>query len=216
MEPDSEAEALHSLRCLEAAVMIFKQLPSATLSLNAISHPGLASALWATASEPAVVDDLNRTEKFLQHLLPQTVRRNATFSCIAFFESGGFDIDPAQLKNAMAVSSGNSIYVAAPLLCDPAVETPPHRVQRIIGKFGKSGIAFLYPPDSPKSKQWDMGFYQVIRHEEFNGRLDDCFQSTTLQLTFSGYELPIHVGIHGGRHVDAFFLEAVVSIHDRA
>jgi hypothetical protein len=211
---DPEAEALASLKSLETAFMVFKQLPSATISLHVISHPGLASTHWAMACE-APERGLESADLYLQSLLPHSINRKATFSCITFFESGGFNIDPLYLANVMAVSSGNSIFVAAPLLCDPAIEPASHGVQRIIGNVGRSGIAFLYPPESPKTKEWDLGFYQVVRHEEFDGRLDDCFQSTTLHLTFSGYEAPIDVGTHGGRFVDAFFLEAVVSIHDR-
>jgi len=169
------------------------------------------------ASEPAFVeiDESSYKDRILQRHFPDILSRQATFSCIAFFESGGFNIDPIYLGNVIAISSGNSIFVAAPLLCDPAIEPASHSVQRIIGNVGRSGMAFLYPPESPKIKEWDMGFYQVVRHEEFDGRLDDCFQSTTLHLSFSGYELPIDVGIHGGRFVEAFFLEAVVSVHDR-
>ena len=220
--PASEADinpeiaALSSLKSLEMAVMVYKQLPRASISLHVVAHDALASTHWAMLSEPAFVDlDSNRTDKILQPLLPAKLSRPATFLCIAFFESGGFNIAPMYLGNVMAVSSGNSIFVAAPLLCDPAIEPAPHSVQRIIGNVGRSGIAFLYPPESPQTKEWDMGFHQVIRHEAFDGRLDDCFQSTTLHLAFSCYELPIDVGIHGGRFVEAFFLEAVVSVHDR-
>jgi hypothetical protein len=212
-----ESDVLAGFTSLELANMVFQQLPSATISLHVISYPIMASTLWSMASERPTMetDDTKLSDMYLQSLQPRVLNRQATFSCIAFFESGGFNIDPANLSRVMAMSSGNSIFVAAPLLCDPSVDPPTHGVQRIIGNVGRSGIAFLYPPDNPKTKEWDLGFYQVVRHEEFDGRLDDCFQSTTMHLTFSGYESPIVVGIHGSRFTEAFFLETVVSLHDR-
>lgn len=214
---DPESIMLSCLKRLQTAVMVYKQLPSASISLHVITYDALASTFWAMQAEPSPVEinGSNRTDRILKPLFPDHLSRQATFSCITFFESGGFNIDPQYLGNVMAVSSGNSIFVAAPLLCDPAVEPASHGVQRILGNVGRAGIAFLYPPESPKTKEWDVGFYQVIRHEEFDGRLEDCFQGTTLHLAFSGYELPIDVGMHGSRFVEAFFLEAVVSLHDR-
>ncbi len=214
---DPEPEVMACLKSVETAVMVFKQLPSATISLHVITHASLASTLWALASQMTVSDfgEASRIERDLWQLFPKSLSRAATFSCIAFFESGGFDIDPATLGSIMAISSGNSIFVATPLLCDPAEEPASHGVQRIIGNVGRSGIAFLYPPENPKTKEWDLGFYQVVRHEDFDGRLDNCFQSTTLHLAFTGYESPIDVGVHGGRFIEAFFLETVVSVHDR-
>ncbi|KAH8659209.1 hypothetical protein BGZ60DRAFT_120559 [Tricladium varicosporioides] len=212
---DAESELMSCLKALETAIMVFKQLPSSTISLEIIKHVALASTRWALMAESAEQDYYSPTAKDLSPLFPYNLSRPATFSCIAFFESGGFDVDPVHLGSVMAVASENSIFVATPLLRDPAEECVTYGVQRILGNVGRSGIAFLFPPDNPKIKEWDFGFYQVVRHDEFDGRLDDCFRSTTLHLAFSGYELPIDVGNHGSRHTEAFFLEAVVSLHDR-
>ena len=36
------------------------------------------------------------------------------------FESGGFNLKPDDLSRVMATSAGDSIFIAAPVLCDPA------------------------------------------------------------------------------------------------
>ncbi|KAH8809362.1 hypothetical protein F5884DRAFT_901460 [Xylogone sp. PMI_703] len=214
---DPEKILLACLKSFETAAVIYKQLHGATISLNVISNGALSLTHWAMKTDPFVGDENEESviRQLSSSLSMATASRPVTFSCITFFESGGFDIDPSHLTSVMAISSGNSIYVAAPILCDPSIEPASYGVQRIIGNVGRSGIAFLYPPENPKIKEWDLGFYQVVKHEKFDGRLDDCFQSTTLHLAFSGYELPIDVGIHGGRFTEAFFLEAVVSVHER-
>ena len=115
----------------------------------------------------------------------------------------------------MAISAGDSVYVAAPILCDPAVQSKSHEVRRIIGNIGRAGLAFLMPPSNPRTKQIDLESYQVIDHHPYNGRLEDCFKSTILHLSFSGYEFVLDFGDHGTKNVEAFFLETLILAHDR-
>ena len=130
------------------------------------------------------------------------------------FESGGFDLNPVELDKVMAVSVGDSIFVAAPILCDPAVDSEPHEVRRIVGNIGRAGMSFLIPPSNPRMKRLNLESYQVINHDPYDGKVEDCFQGTTLHLGFSGYELALDVGDHGGKNRDAFFLESLISAHD--
>ena len=113
------------------------------------------------------------------------------------------------------MSTGDSIFVAAPLLCDPAIRSEPCKLRRIAGNIGRAGIAFMVPPSSPRTKSLDLDSYQVINHELYDGKLENNFEGTTLHLGFSGYEFPLDVGVHGGRNREAFFLETLVSVHDR-
>ena len=41
------------------------------------------------------------------------------FACVAMFENGTCNLDPDTLSEAFAMSSGNSLYVAGSLFCDP-------------------------------------------------------------------------------------------------
>ena len=73
----------------------------------------------------------------------------------------------------------------------------------------------MVPPISPRTKKLDLESYQVISHDPYDGKLGNNFQGTTLHLGFSGYEFPLDVGGHGGRNREAFFLETLISVHDR-
>ena len=205
-----------SLRALATIVKVYKSLPNATIPLSTISLGPLSEASWVPSRHlnvETVEVDLGWFEPTV--FLPFDLTRRATFSCIALFESGGFNFLPKHLDRVMAISVGDSIYVAAPLLCDPSIQPAPHEVQRIAGNIGRAGLALLIPPRRPKTKKADLESYQLVNHDPFDGKLEDCFQSTTLHLAFSGYELPLDVGEHGGRNREAFFLESLVSVHDR-
>lgn len=131
------------------------------------------------------------------------------------FESGGFDLSPNILDRVMAFSTGDSIYVAASILCDPAIVPKPYEIRRIVGNIGRAGLAFLIPPTSPRIKRLGLESYQVINHHPYNGKLEDNFRSTSLHLGFSGYEFPLDISDHGGRNREAFFIESLISVHDR-
>lgn len=73
----------------------------------------------------------------------------------------------------------------------------------------------MAPPINPRIKKVDLESYQVINHDLSDGKIEDNFQGSTLDLGFSGYEFPLDVGDHGGRNREAFFLETLISVHDR-
>ena len=63
------------------------------------------------------------------------------------FESGGFDLQPDDPSRVMAMLAYDSIFVAASLLCDPAIHSEPHELHRIVGNIGRAGTtAFMVPP----------------------------------------------------------------------
>lgn len=207
----------NSLRTLATVAKVYESLPNATVPLSIVSFGALSNAKWIPNLEHQYIDSKAELVPFKMPtvLLPFKLSRSETFSCIAMFESGGFDFVPEDLDRVMAISVGDSIYVAAPLLCDPSIQPEPHDVRRIVGNIGRAGLALLIPPIGPKTKQLDLESYQLVNHDPFDGRLEDCFQSTSLHLAFSGYELQMDVGEHGGRNREAFFLESLVSVHDR-
>ncbi|KAK0507149.1 hypothetical protein JMJ35_010187 [Cladonia borealis] len=213
--PDSERhnqlKVTEALRAVATTALVYATLPNATMALSIIQQGPLSKAQWVQdcgEKDPESQDSVNL-------LLPYRLSRPATFACVAMFESGCFDLKPDVLNRVMAVSAGDSIYVAAPVLCDPAVRTKPHEVRRIIGNVGRPGLAFLIPPISPRMRQIDLHTYRVINHNPYNGKLEDCFQNTSLHLSFSGYELVLDVGNQGAKSVEAVFLETIISAHDR-
>ena len=209
-----------SLCALATSSRIYYNMPDATVSLDIVTFDTMTQAKWFKLGMETILPPSNHRvsctfEQCPSLLLPYELPRSAIFSCIAMFESGGFDLAPNDLATVMAMSSGDSIFVAAPILCDPGKRCEPHEVRRIVGNIGRAGIAFLIPPSSPRTKKLELESYHMINHDSYDGKLEDCFQSTTLHLGFSGYELAIDVGNHGGRNREAFFLESLIRVHDR-
>ena len=204
---DVTLDVVVALRALAGSAILYSSLPGATISPELFSSSLLVSRHWTNEAHSGVNDEY-------ESLMPMKMTRAAAFSCIALFESGSFDFNPPDLEQVMAISIGDSLYVAAPLLSDPAANLEGFEVRRVVGNIGRAGLALLIPPQntlvrSLKSERWN-----VVNHELFDGKLENNFTSTTLHLGFTGYEFPMMGGEHGGRFVDAFFIEAVVSVHD--
>lgn len=198
------SDGILSLKALASAKDIYKHLPEATVALSIAARP-LWISLWAYRGPH---------QKWQQ---PWKLELNlaGTFACIAMFESGTSDINPASLKQVFAMSSGNSIFVAAPLLCDPGKVLELHTVRRVIGNIGRAGIAMLIPPERPRIRKPETESWQFINHAPFDGKSADSFRSTTLHLSFTQYTLPYDIGSHGAQDTEVYFLESLISVHDR-
>jgi hypothetical protein len=233
--PGSLSNAQGTRRCMKtleglaAAADVYKLMPAANVSPGIFTGV-LQSATWISNNHVPV----DRVEKRKQ--IPFTLReeipvggnlmaselrtfklsRPETFACIAMFEHGSVNLDPKELSNVMAISAGNSIYVAMPLVCDPAEVPADNEVKHIVGNVGKPGISILIPPASPKVHSIDDDDdWRQVNHSRFDGRWEDSFQKTSLHLSFTGYELPLSVESHGNKQVEAQFVETLVSIFDR-
>lgn len=182
-----------SLEAFELSAQVYKQLPNATVAVSVL-YKTLHQAQWATS---------------------KILTPSRTFACIAMYESGSLDIGPETLEEVMAMSSGNSIYVAASLLCDPSEVPAPYEVRRVIGNVGGAGIAMLIPPKDPRVREPKLESWNVINHAAFNGATGDYFKNTTLHLSFTGYKIPISTGSHGGQDTIVFLLESLISVYDQ-
>jgi len=199
---ESQKELLKSLQALATVANIYKMLPNSSLALSVTSH-SLYQMPWVPERPMSKLAGFSA--------FPMTIGR--TFACIALFESGSCRVSPDSLGSVMAMATGDSIYIAAGLLCDP-IETPlPHEIRRIQGNIGKPGIAMLIPPKEIQNVHADSD-WRVVNHNSFNGKIEDSFQSTSLHLRFTDYILPIDIGTHGVRDLEIYFLESVVSVHD--
>ena len=225
---DARKNFYHSLNALAAASKVYEHFPDVTIAIGIIEQPiyirswatviskrleTLQTVLSTTADQSeSILAPLGGTES---GLLPATMlSRAATFSCLTLFESGHFDVDPSVLTEVMALSSGDSIYVAAPLLCDPLETTYPYEMRRVIGNIGRPGITMLVPPANPLTRKAGPENWNVITHAGYDGKREDSFQGTTLHLSFTGYNPPITLNEHGAQDADVFLLESVVSVHD--
>lgn len=132
-----------------------------------------------------------RSQQYSDQAMSTTLNRSQAFACISMFESGNRNIDPDSLSEVFAMSSGNSLYVARPLLCDPWENSFPTEIRRVVGNIGRAGITFLIAPPvvnmrGPNSEKW-----MCINHEPFDGQMEDHFKQTSIHLSFTDYEMPL-------------------------
>ena len=73
----------------------------------------------------------------------------------------------------------------------------------------------LVPPQDPILRKPKTDSWRLISTSSFDGCAEDSFQHTTLHLSFTDFTLPIFDGIRGNQDSQVFFLESVVSVHDR-
>lgn len=201
---DDENMELHiSLRALATLKAIYATLPDATVDLGVLSTrlnamDWVKSAMKEPGSYIFCGFDLNRKQ---------------TFSCLALFESGCFDISPSTLNKVMVMAATDSIYISAALLCDPSERSQEYEMRRIRGSIGKPGIAMMIPVRDPQIRNGSQD-WTLVNHNHFDGKFEDSFH-TTLHLGFTDYLLPIDVGDHGHRDFEIYFLESFISVHDR-
>lgn len=179
-----------SLDTLAKAKELYDELPGATVSITATKRP-LHLAGWAMRVKS---------------------NRASRFACIAMFETGTLDIAPHTLSLVMAMSSGNSIYVANEHIRDPS--HAGYGITRILGNLGRPGVVMLVPPQAPRIVARDPNGWRLINHHHFNGETIDSFRDTSLHLSFTEYEVPLSVSI-GAIDADAVMLESLISVYDR-
>ena len=200
---ENKSDFFASLRALAAAYVVYENLDGATISPQGVTQP-IHRAKWA--------------ERVKENVYNNAINRLETFACITYFESDNLDLAPSQFTNVMAVSSPDSIYVSAWLMCDPADRQPESAIRRLHGNVGKAGLILLVPPADPQSLDPGVDNWKVIDREDlFDGTKADYFKDTSLHLRFTDWSMSVDVGKagHGRRIAEASIVEALVSVHDR-
>ena len=199
---DDSCPLVSSLKSLNLLRELYGDLPGATISPRLLTlESSLGESMWARKGRGFVSS--------------RELPRAMAFACITMCETGILNLNPGEMMSVMAISSGNSLYIASDLLQDPAQPARGLSVNRVVGNIGRAGLAILVPPQEPKLPVENPDSWRLINHVSFDGKLENCFASTSLHLGFSGYEFALAVDSHGGRFTEAFFIEAVVSVHDR-
>lgn len=67
---------------------------------------------------------------------------------------------------------------------------------------------------SPEVRNADPEHWNLVNHNDFDGKLEDGFQSTSLHVRFTGFVLAVDVGRHGSQFREISFAEAVISVLD--
>ncbi|KAL8942984.1 MAG: hypothetical protein Q9216_001340 [Gyalolechia sp. 2 TL-2023] len=206
---------LKSLKAISTAANMFQHFPYASVDVRVLQRE-LYDASWVrtcigTQKVRGPLQDLRGTPESLE---PYALSKAQAFACITMLESGQFDVDPNHLRDVMAMSSGDVIYVSAALLADPYDEVQPGDIQGVVGNIGRPGISFLVPPKDPMIKEVSLAEWPLIERSEFDGHLSDHFGSTSLHLSFTSAETPLNLGFSGGQDTEACILETLFSVYE--
>lgn len=191
-----------TMRALGAVAKIYENLPSASISLNITSKP-FEDHRW--------ID--RKRQKVWYHSLSLT--RAAAFSIITLLETGDTDLNPQELRHVLAISIGDSLYLAAPLISDPWDTSEAYDVRRVLGNVGRAGVSLLGSPEHPMVRKPKVDEWALINHNVYGGTAEDCFGDTSLHLSLTEYRVPYTSTHEGACDIQTFFQEAVISIHDR-
>lgn len=193
-----------SLMACASAAEIYKLLPGATISTTILSQ-SIDQALWVPPSTKGMRDPY-------RHQLSKA----QTFACIAMLDTGTSDFDPKGLNNVFAISSGNSIYVGGPLLCDPYEIGEHFEVRHIAGNIGRPGLSLLVPPPNPKIRKLTPGTWNQLNYCPFDGKQENSFSQTSIHLSFTAYEMALQTTLTDQHIIDrpARFIETLVSVYE--
>jgi hypothetical protein len=84
----------------------------------------------------------------------------------------------------------------------------------VIGNIGRPGITLLIPASTSEIREPNPEHWNLVNHNQFDGRLEDAFANTSLHIRFTGYELPLETGTLGSRFIEVSFAEAVIAVHE--
>jgi hypothetical protein len=202
-----------ALKAVSTAAAMYQNFSNTSVDVRILQQP-LWKAAWVKDCHDPAVWSASEENYIPSSLQPYTLDRTRAFSCIAMFESGTYDIDPDLLENVIAMSSSDSIYIGKSLLHDPHDVSSPGEIRRVLGNIGKPGIAFLVPPVDPMIQEVNMADWARIDRDEFNGDMRDCFEKTSLHLSFTGANTPVNVGFSGEQDTDIYMLETLISVRD--
>ena len=200
---------------------LYKNMEGATILVRAVEF-NLRGALWLDSAikmltpRPKGYGILDE-DRGIPLIRPKDVGAATCFACIAMMETGSYNMNPDELDSVFAICASESLYVASALLRDPADQNPSSVIQRFTGNIGRAGMAFMVPPSDPDIRSYEhIDEWYQYDHKEFDGTMENCFEGTSLHLSFSEATQAMNIGFSGGRDVEAYFLETLISVHHRA
>ncbi len=196
---------------IKVPMSVIKQSPW-TWSWTGVVVEELKSQHYTAAS-------LARDGIITDKIYPSPLTRQQAFASILQFESGTLSVQVDEMDKVMAISSGNSLFIAQRLLSDPI---PPDNmascaVAHAFGNVGKPGIALLFAPEQPLVRDHDVERWQVVNHNLFDGsQAGGVFDGSSLHMSFTGWEGPLRVrGPSAFRGMEAYNLETRISMYDQ-
>lgn len=212
---------IRSLKFLATICQVYESLGDITVAM-AVTSKELHASKWMPntdlSAQNATIFSEESASKLkvwlFQAFEPLELDLASTFACIAMLESGSIDLPKVGLDSIMAISSGDSLFIANTLLLDPS-KCPESNFRRIRGNVGRAGIAMLVPPEEPRTRKTEAQDGNRLNHHEFDGHIVDSFKATSLHMSFTEFVLPIDTRTRGLRDIEIYFLETVISVHDK-
>lgn len=166
-----------------------------------------------TTFSPAVQVDTTM-EDMLPYMGPGKMTLEQYFSCILLFENI-FDIAPKTLCNVMAISSGNSLFIASSLLSDPQSLPARRKISHVMGNIGRPGTVLLVPPVEPRMMAPGIERWPFMNFRDWDGIGRDSFAESSLHLWFTGSTQEVSIGYSGAQDKELYMVESVVSLHGK-
>ena len=199
-------DVCNGLKALSVLALIYKKLRGSGISLQLANHRindwKWSQSIYSTYGSQSILEPI-----------PSCSREEA-FACIAACDSGSVDLSPESVSAVMAISSGNSLYVAESLLRDPCEGGVRVPVERFTGNVGRAGMVLMIAPQKPRVTRLDESTWHLINHSEFDGSHDDMFQQLTLHLSISDWQQSIGASSVGNRDTEACFVNGFVGLHN--
>ncbi|KAJ5823821.1 hypothetical protein N7447_006161 [Penicillium robsamsonii] len=198
-------------------------LPYATVAMGVIKGP-IHSWNWAQ-SMVKELDSLSPLAKQQAReantpatIYPSPLSREYAFAAILQFEAGEISVDLAKLADVLAISSGNSLFIAEQLLHDPMSlkSLCSGAVSHVMGNVGKPGVTLLVSPPEVEVREHDIEKWKFVNHNSFDGNsAGGMFDGTSIHLSFTGWEGPVSLESTNSRGMEAYYVETAVSVNDR-
>ncbi|KAH7308763.1 hypothetical protein BKA65DRAFT_173167 [Rhexocercosporidium sp. MPI-PUGE-AT-0058] len=198
-EPPVSGMSFQSLQAFAAAAKLYEVMPDARVSLLLLDGKPFSSYQWCIAHRNAY--------------LQVSLSRTHALSCISMFDCAS-DIHPDLLEDVFAISSGDSIYIAAELLLDPSC-TPHAAIRRLTGNIGRPGLSLLIAPPKQQVRTPGIDSWASIQYAPFNGRAEDWFKETSLHMSFGEYNRPLQDRSAHRLGSAPTFIETILSVYDR-
>ncbi|KAI5464116.1 hypothetical protein BGZ63DRAFT_401095 [Mariannaea sp. PMI_226] len=208
---------LISLRALELVAIIYRQLPTTTVSLKVIDQE-LSKAHWIPnrlkSIQTSGIHGFSQAVSMSVEEESLHLPRCNVFAAVAMFESGFLNIDTEQLSEVVALCSEDSIFVSGILLSDPMTNSLGINMRHLVGNIGQAGMVFMVAPMNPQIRppNYDP---RVVRQHTYDGKCTDKFKGTSLHLSFTNWKFALDWNNTGEIDQQVFLMESVISVQDK-
>ncbi|KAH8659021.1 hypothetical protein BGZ61DRAFT_567223 [Ilyonectria robusta] len=203
-----------ALKAIATMNSLYSGQNQTTIDVNVFERSLVETKWLSSVVTPRLHLGQSFTQTLRRALQPSRMSISQSFSGILFFENL-FDIPPSQVSNVMAMSTGNSLFIAASLLCDPAKPPRGSKIRHVMGNVGKPGMALLVPPVQPRMMTLGIDKWHLIDLARWDGVGRDSFEGSTLHLWFTGKNQEVDVGYTGAQDQELYILESVVSLYGK-